>query len=80
MGQVAAEFLEQLELFREGLDTEGRDLSHEEVKAVKEEWADIVKRAEGVPEQATADPIMLTDLDPYLIPRHDHHQFSMSLE
>ncbi len=80
MAQVAAEFLEQLELFREGLDAEGRDLSEEEVKAVKEEWADIVKLAEGVPEQATADPIMLTDLDPYLIPRHDHHQFSMSLE
>ena len=57
MGQVAAEFLEQLELFREGLDTEGRDLSDEEMKAVKEEWADIVKRADGVPEQATADPI-----------------------
>ncbi|WP_419806350.1 type IV secretion system DNA-binding domain-containing protein [Terriglobus sp.] len=80
MGQVAAEFFEQLELFREGLDAEGRDLSDDEVKVVKEEWADIVKRADGVPEQATADPIMLTDLDPYLIPRHDHHQFSMSLE
>ena len=80
MGQVAAEFLEHLELYREGLDAEGRDLSDDEVKAVKEEWGEIVKRAEGSPEQATADPIMLTDLDPYLIPRHDHHQFSMSLE
>lgn len=80
IGQVAAGFLEQLELYREGLDSEGRDLSDDEVKSVKEEWADIVKRAEGLPEQATADPIMLTDLDPYLIPRHDHHQFSMSLE
>ena len=77
---MAAEFLEQLELFREGLDAERRDLSEDEVKAVKEEWADIVKRAEGVPEQATAHPIMLTDLDPYLIPRYDHYQFSMSLE
>ena len=37
MGQVAAEFLEQLELFREGLDAEGRDLSEDEVRAVKEE-------------------------------------------
>ena len=80
MGQVAAEFLEHLELYREGLDAEGRDLSDDEVKAVKEEWGEIVKRAEGSPQQATADPIMLTDLDPYLIPRHDHHQFSMSLE
>ena len=80
MGQVAAEFLEQLELYRGGLDAEGRDLSEDEVKSVKEDWGDIVKRAEGLPEQTTADPIMLTDLDPYLLPRHDHHQFSMSLE
>lgn len=48
MGQVAAEFFEQLELYREGLDAEGRDLSEDEVKSVKEHWGDIVKRAEGL--------------------------------
>ena len=78
--QIVAEFLEQLELYREGLDAEGRDLSADELQAVKEEWADIVKQAEKQPEQTTSDPIMLTDLDQYLIPRHDHHPFSVSLE
>ncbi len=62
------------------------------MKAIKEEWADIVKRAEEQPEKTTSGPILLTDLDPYLIPLHDaqHHahilphyedeQFSLSLE
>jgi hypothetical protein len=89
---VAAEFLEDLQQFRESLEEQDRDFSEEELKAVKEEWADIVKRAEEQPEQTTSDPIMLTDLDPYLIPLHDHQhpnhilpphddeQFSLSLE
>jgi hypothetical protein len=77
---VAAEFLQGLELYLEALDAEGRDVTAEETKSIREEWADIVKRAEAEPQQATSDPIMLTDLDPYLIPRHDHRQFSMSLE
>ena len=80
IAQIAAEFLQELELYREGLDAEGRDLYIDEIKAVKEEWAEIVKQAGGQPEQTTSDPIMLTDIDPYLIPRHDHHPFSMSLE
>lgn len=89
---VAAEFLEDLQQFRESLEEQGRDFSEEELKAVKEEWADIVKRAEEQPEQTTSNPIMLTDLDPYLLPLHDHRhsnhilpphdgeQFSLSLE
>ena len=89
---VAAEFLQELQQFRESLEEQGRDFSEDELKAVKEEWADIVKRAEEQPEQTSPDPIMLTDLDPYLIPLHDpqHHtnilppyddeQFSLSLE
>lgn len=89
---VAAEFLQELQQFRESLEEQGRDFSEDELKAVKEEWADIVKRAEEQPEQTTSDPILLTDLDPYLIPLHDpqHHphilppyddeQFSLSLE
>jgi hypothetical protein len=89
---VAAEFLQELQQFREGLEEQGRDFSEDELKAVKEEWANIVKRAEEQPEQTASDPIMLTDLDPYLIPLHDpqHHthilppyddeQFSLSLE
>jgi type IV secretory pathway TraG/TraD family ATPase VirD4 len=89
---VAAEFLQEFQQFRESLEEQGRDFSEDELKAVKEEWADIVKRAEEQPEQTTSDPIMLTDLDPYLIPLHDpqHHphvlppyddeQFSLSLE
>jgi hypothetical protein len=88
---VAAEFLQELQQFRESLEEQGRDFSEDELKAVKEEWADIVKRAEEQPEQTTSDPIMLTDLDPYLIsihdpqhhnhvPPHDDEQFSLSLE
>jgi hypothetical protein len=89
---VAAEFLQELQQFRESLEEQGRDFSEDELKTVKEEWADIVKRAEEQPEQTTSDPILLTDLDPYLIPLHDpqHHphilppcddeQFSLSLE
>jgi len=89
---VAAEFLQELQQFRESLEEQGRDFSEDELKAVKEEWADIVKRAEEQPEQNTSDPIMLTDLDPYLIPLHDHQdhthilppsndeQFSLTLE
>jgi hypothetical protein len=89
---VAAEFLQELQQFRESLEAQGRDFSEDELKAVKEGWDDIVKRAEEQPEQTTSDPIMLTDLDPYLIPLHDpqHHphvlppyddeQFSLSLE
>jgi len=77
-----------LQQFRESLEAQGRDFSEDELKAVKEGWADIVKRAEEQPEQTTSDPIMLTDLDPYLIPLHDPHilppyddeQFSLSLE
>jgi len=88
---IAAEFLQELQQFRESLEAQGRDFSEDELKAVKEGWADIVKRDEEQPEQTTSDPIMLTDLDPYLIPLHDpqHHthiqayddeQFSLSLE
>jgi len=88
---VAAEFLQELQQFRESLEEQGRDFTEDELKAVKEEWADIVKRAEEQPEQTTSDPIMLTDLDPYLIsihdpqhhnhvPPHDDEQFSLSLE
>jgi hypothetical protein len=89
---VAIEFLQELQQFRESLEEQGRDFSEDELKAVKEEWADIVKRAEEQPEQTTSNPIMLTDLDPYLIPLHDHQhhnhilpphedeQFSLSLE
>jgi hypothetical protein len=89
---IASEFLEELEQFRESLDEQGRDFSENELKAVREEWADIVKRAEEQPEQTASDPIMLTDLDPYLMPLHDHQhhthvlppyddeQFSLSLE
>jgi hypothetical protein len=89
---VAAEFLQELQQFREGLEEQGRDFSEDELKVVKEEWADIVRRAEEQPEHSTSDPIMITDLDPYLIPLHDpqHHthilppyddeQFSLSLE
>jgi hypothetical protein len=88
---VAAEFLQELQHFRESLEAQGRDFSEDELKAVKEGWADIVKRAEEQSVQSTSDPIMLTDLDPYLIPLHDpqHHihihpyddeQFSLSLE
>jgi hypothetical protein len=89
---VAAKFLLELQLFRESLEEQGRDFTEDELKSVKEEWADIVKRVEEQPEQTTSDPIMLTDLDPYLIPLHDHQhpahihpqhddqQFSLSLE
>jgi hypothetical protein len=80
-----------LQQFRESLEAQDRDFSEDELKAVKEGWADIVKRAEDQPEQTISDPIMLTDLDPYLIPLHEpqHHaniqpyddeQFSLSLE
>ena len=88
---IAAEFLQELQQFRESLEAQGRNFSEDELKAVKEGWADVVKRAEEQPEQTTSDPIMLTDLDPYLIPLHNpqHHthiqayddeQFSLSLE
>ncbi|AXC13966.1 IncF plasmid conjugative transfer protein TraD [Acidisarcina polymorpha] len=89
---VASEFLQELQQFRESLEEQGRDVSEDELKAVREEWADIVNRAEEQPEQTTSDPIMLTDLDPYLIPLHDpqhqthilppydDEQFSLSLE
>ena len=88
---IAAEFLQELQQFRESLEAQGREFSEDELKAVKEGWADIVKGAEEQPEQTTSDPIMLTDLDPYLIQLHDpqHHthippyddeQFSLSLE
>lgn len=88
---VAAEFLLELQQFRESLEAQGREFSEDELKAVKEGWADIVKRAEEQPELTTSAPIMLTDLDPYLIPLHRHHsshilppsddvQFSLSLE
>jgi hypothetical protein len=91
IADVATEFLQELQQFRESLDEQGLEFSEDELKAVKEGWADIVKRAEEQPEQTTSDPIMLTDLDPYLIPLHDpqHHthipphddeQFSLSLE
>jgi hypothetical protein len=85
-------FLLELQEFRDALEAQGRDLSEDELKAVKQEWADIVKRAENQPEQTTSDPIMLTDLDPCLTPPHDHQhpshilppyddeQFSLSLE
>ena len=70
-----------MQQFRESLEAQGRDFSEDELKAVKEGWADIVKRAEEQPEQTTSDPIMLTDLDPYLIPLHDpqHHTHILSL-
>ncbi len=54
--------------------------------------ASLALASTAVPEQTTSDPIMLTDLDSYLIPLHDpqHHthilppyddeQFSLSLE
>jgi type IV secretory pathway TraG/TraD family ATPase VirD4 len=89
---VAAEFLQELQQFREALEEQGREFSEDELKAVREEWADIVKRAEEQPEQTPSDPIMLTDLDPYLVLLHDHQhpnhnlppyddeQFSLSLE
>jgi len=89
---VAADFLQELQQFRESLEEQGREFSEEEMKAVKEEWAEIVRRGGEQPEQTTSDPIMLTDLDPYLIPLHEaqHHthilppyddeQFSLSLE
>ena len=89
---VAAEFLLELQQFRESLEGQGRDFSEDELKAVKEQWADIVERAEKQPEQMVSDAIMLTDLAPYLVPLHDHphhtymlphsddEQFSLSLE
>jgi hypothetical protein len=92
IADVAAEFLQELQQFREALEEQSRDISEDELKAVREEWADIVKRAEEQPEQTTSDPIMLTDLDPYLIPLHNHQhpnhnlppyddeQFSLSRE
>ena len=42
LAAVAAEFLQELQQFREGLEEQGRDFSEDELKAVKEEWTDIV--------------------------------------
>jgi hypothetical protein len=73
---AAADFLHEVEQRREALDTEGRDPTEQEVRSIRERWEELVERSEAQPEQ-TADPIMLSDIDPYLLPRHDHHQLNI---
>ena len=90
---VAAEFLHELQLFRESLEEQGRDFSEDELKAVQRGVGPISSSGpKSNRRRPLQTPIMLTDLDPYLIPLHDPHhhthnfppyddeQFSLSLE